>query len=72
MGIPANLTDRESAVVTALMDRDGAIYSHEIASYADIPRAEIAGVISSLVKKKIVLRGDDGTGTEYLELRGKP
>ena len=62
------LTELEQKVVGALKDRDGGIYSNEIASYAGIDQKSIAGVVSSLVKKNVVIKETFGPGEEYISL----
>lgn len=60
-----NLTQKETAVVRALKERDGGIYSHEIRAYAEgISEAEIGGVVASLVKKGIVYKDSAGKAKE--------
>jgi DNA-binding MarR family transcriptional regulator len=62
------LTELEKKVVAALKDRDGGIYSNEIAIYAGIDQKSIAGVVSSLVKKNVVTKSTFGPGEEYVSL----
>lgn len=64
-----NITELEQKVIDALKDRDGGIYSNEIAVYAKIDQKSIAGVVASLVKKKIVDKSTFGPGEEYISLR---
>ncbi len=62
------LTELEQKVVDALKDRDGGIYSKEIHSYSGVDQRSIAGVVSSLVKKNVIMKETFGPGEEYISL----
>jgi hypothetical protein len=62
------LTAQEQKVVDALKVREGGIYSNEIATYAGIDQRSIAGVVSSLVQKKVVSKDTFGPGDEFIYL----
>jgi uncharacterized membrane protein len=62
------LTELEQKVVDALKERDGGIYSKELHSYSGIDQRSIAGVVSSLVKKNVVIKGTFGPGEDYISL----
>jgi uncharacterized membrane protein len=63
------MTPKEQAVVNALKERGGGIYSHELTAYVDgVSKSEIGGVVSSLVKKGVVVKDSFGPGQDFIEL----
>jgi len=67
---PNELTQKETALFIAVvigMDEPGKGWLHELAEKAELCGKEISGVVSSLVKKKMIYTEDHGDEV-YVEL----
>ena len=67
---PADLTKKETALFIAVvvgMDEPGQGWLHELADKAGLSGKELSGVVSSLIKKKMIYT-EENCGEHYVEI----
>ncbi len=70
LAIMDTLTDKEKAIVKALLARGGTMTQTELRYETDISKSSLSGILTSMEKRKLVIKEEKGR-TNVIELSNR-